>query len=86
MLITRGPLGMYLFQDGLEPKSFSTSARAVYDVTGAGDTVAAAVALGLASGAALESCIQLANVAAGVAVGKFGTAVVTVDELLRELA
>ena len=60
-------------------------ARKVYDVSGAGDTAIATLALGAASGLELEATVQLANVAAGIAVGKVGTAPVTRDELLTSL-
>ena len=59
-----------------------TVAREVYDVTGAGDTVIATLALAIASGASLEEAAVLANHAAGVVVAKVGTASVTRDELL----
>ena len=60
-------------------------ARRVYDVTGAGDTAAAALALGLAAGFTIELAARVANVAAGLAVCKVGTAVVRPDELLAAL-
>jgi D-beta-D-heptose 7-phosphate kinase/D-beta-D-heptose 1-phosphate adenosyltransferase len=60
--------------------------RRVYDVTGAGDTVAAALALGLKSGAALEAAVRLANVAAGLEVAKPGTAAVDHAELAEAIA
>ena len=56
-------------------------AREVSDVTGAGDTVIAAIALGLAAGGSLSDAARLANRAAGLAVGKFGAATVAIDEL-----
>ena len=59
-------------------------AREVYDVSGAGDTVIATVGVMLASGAGLERAVRLANRAAGIVVGKFGTAVVTPAELFAE--
>ena len=58
-------------------------AREVSDVTGAGDTVIAALALGLAAGAPLDEAARLANRAAGIVVGKFGPSTVTQDELRR---
>jgi D-beta-D-heptose 7-phosphate kinase/D-beta-D-heptose 1-phosphate adenosyltransferase len=57
-------------------------AREVYDVTGAGDTVAGTIALSLGAGAKLEAACRLAAVAAGIVVGKIGTATVSLDELL----
>jgi D-glycero-beta-D-manno-heptose-7-phosphate kinase len=89
VLITRGEEGMALFvrggQGGAEVTHIPTVAREVYDVTGAGDTVIATLALALASGASLEEAAVLANHAAGVVVGKVGTASVTRDELLATI-
>lgn len=86
VLITRGEEGMALFtgggSDGAEVTHIPTVAREVYDVTGAGDTVIATLALALASGASLEEAAVLANHAAGVVVGKVGTASLTREELL----
>ena len=86
VLITRGEEGMALFNrddaDGAVVTHIPTVAREVYDVTGAGDTVIATLALALASGASLEEAAVLANHAAGVVVGKLGTASLTRNELL----
>jgi D-beta-D-heptose 7-phosphate kinase/D-beta-D-heptose 1-phosphate adenosyltransferase len=60
-------------------------AREVSDVTGAGDTVIAAIALGLAGGGSLEGAARLANQAAGIAVSRFGPAAISAEELSREL-
>ncbi len=81
LLITRGEKGMTLLQRQAEPRHLPTHAREVFDVTGAGDTVISALAAGLAAGLPLESATQLSNLAAGIVVGKLGTASVTVDEL-----
>lgn len=81
VLITRGPEGMSLFREGLAPVHIATVARRVFDVTGAGDTVVSTLALSLAAGAALEQAVHLANLAAGIVVGKRGTATVTLEEL-----
>jgi D-beta-D-heptose 7-phosphate kinase/D-beta-D-heptose 1-phosphate adenosyltransferase len=80
VLITRGEHGMWLHtpQTGM---ALPAEAREVSDVTGAGDTVIATLTLALASGASLESAARLANRAAGIVVGKFGPATVTVEEL-----
>jgi rfaE bifunctional protein kinase chain/domain len=90
VLITRGEEGMALFTgggvDGAEVTHIPTVAREVYDVTGAGDTVIATLALALACGASLEEAAVLANHAAGVVVGKVGTASVTREELLASLS
>ena len=81
VLITRGAEGMSLFLHDHEPVHIPAEARAVFDVTGAGDTVAATLVLALAAGETLENAARLANRAAGIAVGKVGAAGVTPDEL-----
>jgi len=80
LLITRGDEGMTLFQDGSR-LHVATQAREVSDVSGAGDTVIATLAVALAGGAGMKEAVRLANRAAGIVVGKFGTAVVTPKEL-----
>lgn len=85
VLLTRSEKGMSLFRQGVAPVHLATTARSVFDVSGAGDTVVAAVALGLASGLRVETAMRLANAAAGVVVGKHGTAVATPAELVHEL-
>jgi D-beta-D-heptose 7-phosphate kinase/D-beta-D-heptose 1-phosphate adenosyltransferase len=84
LLITRGPQGMSLFRQDERPVHVPTLARNVFDVTGAGDTVASTLALGLAAGGGLEESMHLANQAASIVVGKVGTATVTLDELVSE--
>jgi D-beta-D-heptose 7-phosphate kinase/D-beta-D-heptose 1-phosphate adenosyltransferase len=84
VLMTRGDQGMWLLGPDVEG-ALPASAREVADVTGAGDTVIATMALALAAGATLAEAARLANEAAGVSVAKFGPAVVTPDELLRAL-
>jgi D-beta-D-heptose 7-phosphate kinase/D-beta-D-heptose 1-phosphate adenosyltransferase len=81
VLITLGEQGMWLSHAGAEG-ALATAAREVADVTGAGDTVIATLALALAAGATSTEAAQLANQAAGIAVGKFGAATVTCEELL----
>jgi len=85
VLITRGPHGMRLFEKGKAPVQIDTVAREVYDVVGAGDTVVAALTLALATGAGLEEAARISNYAAGVVVGKKGTATVTVEELRNSM-
>lgn len=80
LLVTRGEEGMTLFQEGTR-FHVPTQAREVSDVSGAGDTVIATLAVALASGARMKEAVRLANRAAGIVVGKFGTAVVTPEEL-----
>ena len=86
ILITWGEHGMWLL-DASAPTpvelAIPATAREVADVTGAGDTVVATLALALACGASLSEAATLANHAAGIVVGKFGPATVTRDELLR---
>jgi len=86
LLITRGEAGMALFEGDKEPLLIPTMAREVYDVTGAGDTVIATLALGLAAGLDYAEASILANRAAGIVVGKLGTATLTPEELLGESA
>lgn len=85
VLVTRGKEGMALFQSGKEPLHFPGQAREVYDVSGAGDTVIATLGLSLASGIELEEAIVLANRAAGIVVGKLGTAVVGLNEFFSSV-
>ena len=85
LLVTRSEEGMTLYREGSlhhEP----ARAREVYDVSGAGDTVIASLAVMIASGAGLDEAVHVANVAAGVVVGKLGTATVTQDELQAALS
>lgn len=80
LLVTRGEEGMTLFRAGRK-MHIKTEAREVFDVTGAGDTVIAALAVMLAAGAKLEAAVKVANRAAGVVVGKLGTAVAEYREV-----
>ena len=83
ILLTLGPHGMSFFsRDGREQFAEPTVAREVFDVSGAGDTVAAAFALARGAGAGYREGVSVANRAAGVVVGKFGTATATAAELL----
>ena len=87
LLMTRGEEGMSLFErDGrMRHTAFPAEAREVFDVTGAGDTVIGVLALSMAAGASFREAAYLANHAAGIAVGKAGTATVTREELKRSL-
>jgi len=85
VLITRGAQGMRLFERGKPPVQIDTVAQEIYDVVGAGDTVVAALTLALAAGANLEQAARISNYAAGVVVGKKGTATVTLKELKTSL-
>ncbi|MDX6768580.1 MAG: D-glycero-beta-D-manno-heptose-7-phosphate kinase [Elusimicrobiota bacterium] len=84
-LITRGPDGMSLFEAGGKVTHIPTVAREVFDVSGAGDTVISTFTLALAAGASLKTAALLANQAAGIVVGKLGTATTDAKELARSL-
>ena len=81
LLITLGEHGMLLFAADAPPIHTPTRAKEVFDVSGAGDTAIAVLTLGLAAGAAPAEAAELANRASGIAVGKLGTATVTLDEM-----
>jgi rfaE bifunctional protein kinase chain/domain len=86
LVVTLGEDGLLLSREGKLLKTIPTAAREVYDVSGAGDTALAGLALALAAGADLESAAHFANAAAGVVVGKLGTATVSPAELLAYLS
>ncbi|WP_086482152.1 bifunctional D-glycero-beta-D-manno-heptose-7-phosphate kinase/D-glycero-beta-D-manno-heptose 1-phosphate adenylyltransferase HldE [Oceanospirillum sanctuarii] len=86
LLVTRSEKGMTLFQSEKDPVYFAANAKAVFDVTGAGDTVIATLAAGIAGGLGLEHAVEIANIAAGIAVSKLGTDTVSLAELNAELA
>jgi D-beta-D-heptose 7-phosphate kinase/D-beta-D-heptose 1-phosphate adenosyltransferase len=86
LLITRGSEGMTLFESNGEVHEISTLPRPVYDVTGAGDTVIAVLALAFSSGATLREAAELANLAGSRVVLKFGTAEISSRELLDAVA
>jgi len=81
VLLTLGAKGMTLFEKGGAIKEFPTEAREVFEVSGAGDTVVATIALGLASNSSLDESVILANHAAGIVVGKIGTVPIKSKEL-----
>lgn len=85
VLITRGEHGMSLLDPEGREDHYPAVAREVADVTGAGDTVIATLALALAAGATVAEAAQLANHAAGIVVARFGAATVAPEELLAEL-
>lgn len=85
LLVTRSEHGMTLIQPGHAPLHLPTSAREVFDVTGAGDTVIATLGAALAAGQDLAHACRLANFAAGIVVGKIGTATVSPAELQSAL-
>ncbi|MDQ3799097.1 MAG: D-glycero-beta-D-manno-heptose-7-phosphate kinase [Acidobacteriota bacterium] len=85
LLITQGENGMTLFQRGTKPIHFQTKARTVYDVTGAGDTVIATLAVALAAGANLLQAAELSNISAGLVVEEVGTTTINQEKLLEAL-
>ncbi len=85
ILITLGEQGMCLFQKGRSPASIPTTAREVYDVSGAGDTVISVFTAALAAGAPMEEAAIVANYAAGVVVGKVGTATASRSEIIEAI-
>ena len=82
LVVTLGADGMLLSEKGALGRRIPTAAREVFDVSGAGDTVIAALTLAMAAGSDIETAAHFANAAAGVVVGKIGTATVTPDELV----
>jgi D-beta-D-heptose 7-phosphate kinase/D-beta-D-heptose 1-phosphate adenosyltransferase len=85
LLVTRGEQGMTLLTQEQEPLHLPTHAREVFDVTGAGDTVISVLAASLAAKKSLAEATQLANIGAGIVVGKMGTATVNTEELSNAL-
>lgn len=85
VLVTRSEKGMTLIERDKDAFHLPTRAREVFDVTGAGDTVISVLAAALAAGTSLQQATVLANTAAGIVVGKLGTATVTTEELRSEL-
>ncbi|MCJ7583054.1 MAG: D-glycero-beta-D-manno-heptose-7-phosphate kinase [Candidatus Aminicenantes bacterium] len=85
IIIKRGERGMTVFEKGKRPLHIPSLAREVYDVSGAGDTVIATASLALLSGATILEAAYLANTAAGIVVGKIGTATASASELLNAL-
>jgi D-beta-D-heptose 7-phosphate kinase/D-beta-D-heptose 1-phosphate adenosyltransferase len=85
LLVTRGENGMTLLRPNQPEFHLPARAREVFDVTGAGDTVISVVASALAAGSELPMAVALANVAAGIVVGKLGTATITGPELRRAI-
>lgn len=85
VLITRGSKGVTLFEKGKDHINIPTKAKEVYDITGAGDTIVAALALAIASGSDLRTASLISNYAAGIVVGKLGTSTLTKDELIKAI-
>jgi D-beta-D-heptose 7-phosphate kinase/D-beta-D-heptose 1-phosphate adenosyltransferase len=85
VLITRGDRGMMLVEGDDDPVNVETAAQEVFDVTGAGDTVIATLAGALAAGATMTEAAVMANQAAGIVVGKLGTATATAAEVINSI-
>ncbi len=85
LFITQSSEGMSIFEKGKKPKHIPTSARKVYDVTGAGDTVISTATAALASGLSVEKSAILSNYAAGIVVGEIGTTIITRKKLINAL-
>lgn len=85
LILKRGERGITVFEKGKMAFHIPTTAREVYDVTGAGDTVIAVASLALLSGASIKEAAILSNTAAGIVVGKLGTATLTTEELMNGL-
>ena len=85
VLVTRGEKGMSLFEKDGSTTHIPAKAKEVYSIIGAGDTVVATIALAIASGSNLKEAATLANIAAGIKVGKIGTASVSIEEIKREI-
>ena len=86
LLITRSEAGMSLFSGTTAAVHIPTVAREVFDVSGAGDTVLATLAIGTAAGLDIAKAARLANIAAGIAVGKLGTSTVSAAEIISTVA
>jgi len=86
LLVTRGPKGMCLAGENKNPILIAAQAREVFDVSGAGDTVIATVAACLAAGLEMEEACRIANIAAGIVVGKLGTQPILYSELSSRVA
>lgn len=85
VLITCGEFGMAIFEKDKPMELIDTVAQSVYDVTGAGDTVISACSLALSAGTSIREAAILANFAAGVVVGKVGTATATIEEIKKAM-
>lgn len=85
ILITESENGMTLFQRNQEPRHFDASVQDVFDVTGAGDTVIAALGVALAAGLPIENAVRISNIAAGLSIQHIGTTAVSFEDLDRVL-
>ncbi|MCR5623884.1 MAG: bifunctional hydroxymethylpyrimidine kinase/phosphomethylpyrimidine kinase, partial [Lachnospiraceae bacterium] len=85
LIVTRGPKGISLFEEGRVRKDFPAKEADVYDVTGAGDTVISMMALAISCGLEAPKAIALANYAASIVISKIGTVTCTREELLARI-
>lgn len=85
LLVTRGSDGISVFRNGRAREDFPAAKVQVYDVSGAGDTVISTCTLGLVAGLTMNEAVELSNIAAAVVISKFGTSVVTADELIEKV-
>jgi D-beta-D-heptose 7-phosphate kinase/D-beta-D-heptose 1-phosphate adenosyltransferase len=85
IIVTRGAAGISIFETQKKRRDYAAKEVQVFDVTGAGDTVISAITLGITSGLSMDEAVELANIAAGVVIGKHGTATVSLDELLERI-
>lgn len=85
VIVTRGANGISIFSPDRKRRDYASKAIQVFDVTGAGDTVISAITLGLTSGMSIDESVILANIAAGIVIGKRGTAAVSQEELLEKI-
>ena len=85
LIVTRSEKGMSIFQDNGKQIDLPIISKEVYDITGAGDTVLSTLSIALASGWDLEEAAYIANCAAGIVIGKIGTATTTLDEISTKL-
>jgi D-beta-D-heptose 7-phosphate kinase/D-beta-D-heptose 1-phosphate adenosyltransferase len=85
IIVTRGAAGISVFEPNKSRRDYVAKEVQVFDVTGAGDTVISTITLGLASKMSIDEYVELANIAAGVVIGRCGTATVSLDELLEKI-
>jgi D-beta-D-heptose 7-phosphate kinase/D-beta-D-heptose 1-phosphate adenosyltransferase len=85
VIITEGEHGMTVFEAGRTPVNLPAQAHEIFDVTGAGDTVIASLAVAMASGIHCLEAVKLANIAAGLVVEQVGTSAITVERLIDKI-
>lgn len=85
IIVTRGAAGISIFEPDKRRRDYAAKAVQVFDVTGAGDTVISAITLGLTGSLTIDESVELANIAAGVVIGRRGTVTVSLEELLEKI-